>query len=409
MKLERPQQEMLSGRRGPGLEAATSLLLDVGEAAGAKRMLGIQSAHVSGVSYLTGGEGLVKFLSGLAEGGARASAYATLNPAGMDLDRWKEMGLEPAFAEKQELIISLYRSLGIQTTCSCTPYEMGNVPRYGAPIAWAESSAIAFANSFFGARTNRESAVTALCSALAGVTPEYGLHLRKERAPNVIVEVSAEPRDSTDFSVIGHHIGEMLQGDPAEFGPIPLLRGLRPRTPHDLKALGASLATFGVPLCHVEGFTPECESCPLRNIRRRVRVTGTDLARWRREHEPSAPPALVAIGCPQASAPEVDRIASLLAGKRLVEGVELWVFTSRAQRAVAEQSGAVTTIEKAGGRVLVDTCPEVVPYPRSHYPSILVDSMKAHHYIRSPGLAGIPASLLPTERCVRVATGEEKL
>ena len=408
MKLDRPQKDMLSGRLGAGLESAMALLLDIGEAAGAKRMLPIQSAHVSGVSYLTGGEGLVKFLAGLAEGGARASAYSTLNPAGMDLDRWKEMGLDPGFAEKQELIISLYRSLGIQTTCSCTPYEMGNVPRFGAPIAWAESSAIAFANSFFGARTNRESAVTALCSALAGVTPEYGLHLEKERAANVLVRIDAEPRDSTDLSIIGHHVGEMLQGEPFEFGPIPYFKGLRPRSRYDLKALGASLGTFGTALCHVEGFTPECERCPLRNAMKRIRVTGIDLARWRREAEPSSPPALIALGCPQASAPEIEGVAALLDGKKIAADRELWVFTSRAQRAVASQAGAVQRIENAGGKVLVDTCPEVVPYPRSLYPSILVDSMKAHHYIRSPGLAGLPASVLSTERCVRVATGEAK-
>ncbi len=73
--------------------------------------------------------------------------------------------------------------MGIVTTCTCTPYLTGNLPHYGEHIAWAESSAVCYANSVLGARSNREGGPSALAAALTGRTPAYGLHLAERRAP----------------------------------------------------------------------------------------------------------------------------------------------------------------------------------------------------------------------------------
>ena len=79
--------------------------------------------------------------------------------------------------------------MNVITTCTCTPYLSGNVPHFGEHIAWAESSAVCYANSVLGARTNREGGPSALAAALTGVTPAYGYHLDQNRTPDVTVLV----------------------------------------------------------------------------------------------------------------------------------------------------------------------------------------------------------------------------
>src|SRR3989454_1907011 len=87
---------------------------------------------------------------------ARIAVPATVNPLGMDLDRWRDHGIPEEFAAKQRRIADAYRRMGVRESFSCTPYLIGNRPEFGEHVAWAESSAACFANSVLGARTNRE-------------------------------------------------------------------------------------------------------------------------------------------------------------------------------------------------------------------------------------------------------------
>ena len=66
----------------------------------------------------------------------------TLNPAGMDLEDWRKLGIDEEFARKQDLVIDAFRKMGIIISCTCTPYFVGNEPGLGDPIAWSESSAV---------------------------------------------------------------------------------------------------------------------------------------------------------------------------------------------------------------------------------------------------------------------------
>ena len=73
------------------------------------------------------------------------------------------MGVPEEFAGKQEAVIDAYERLGIRLECTCTPYYLSNT-HYGEHLAWAESSAVAYANSVIGARTNREGGPGALAA-----------------------------------------------------------------------------------------------------------------------------------------------------------------------------------------------------------------------------------------------------
>ena len=103
----------------------------------------------------------------------------------MDRIRWEEMGIDPVFAKKQLEVISAYDRLGIRLECTCTPYYL-NITEYGDHLAWSESSAVSYANSVIGARTNREGGPSALAAAIIGKTPKYGLHLVENRKPGFI-------------------------------------------------------------------------------------------------------------------------------------------------------------------------------------------------------------------------------
>ncbi len=95
-----------------------------------------------------------------------------------------------------------YRKLGAQLTFDCTPYLQQNVPAYGEVIAFSESSATPYVNSVIGARTNREGANSALCAAITGMVPEYGLLFDENRKAEILVDVQADVKTdlTTRFS-----------------------------------------------------------------------------------------------------------------------------------------------------------------------------------------------------------------
>ena len=182
---------MLKGGQGSTKQKAMRLLVDLGEAAGAKRLIPVTSAHVSGVSPLTGGEGLIRFLKDLtAEGDSETAVETTLNSAGCDRSKFEEMDIPVKdYVEKQQNILDTYERLGIKLTLSCTPYDNLNIE---GNASWSESNAVCFANSYTKLRTNRESGLSAIATAICGFTPEYGLLLDENRVPNLAVTVNCD-------------------------------------------------------------------------------------------------------------------------------------------------------------------------------------------------------------------------
>ena len=88
-------------------------------------------------------------------------------------------------------------------TYSCTPYLADNVPEYGEITAFSETNATIYVNAVLGARTNRESAASALCAAVTGFVPEYGMLLDQNRRGTVAVEVEARLDTDFDYAVLG--------------------------------------------------------------------------------------------------------------------------------------------------------------------------------------------------------------
>ncbi|MEM4279126.1 MAG: aconitase X catalytic domain-containing protein [Archaeoglobaceae archaeon] len=331
----------------------------------------ISSAHISGVSYDNIGEEGLEWLKSIK---GSVKVYTTLNPAGMDCERWGEMGIKEDFYRKQLEILRIFENLGVELTLTCTPYYI-EAPKLGEHIAWAESSAVVYANSLLGARTNRESGISALASAIAGVTPYYGLHIKENRAPTVVVKARG------DLSVVGYKAGLEL---PSE---IPFFVFDRKVSETELKLLSASIAATGnVAMFHVENFTPEWRD--FEKPKEKIEIEG--------KLEKSCEAELIAIGCPHCSREELERILRLLDGKRVKR--ELWIFTSR--DVAREAKGVVEKIERLGAKVFKDTCMVVSP-ATERFKCVMVNSGKALEYL--PKKRRVEVAFASLEDCVEYA------
>ena len=165
MKLSPEEKDMLDGKHGKATKKAMEILTTLGDIFDAEGMIDVVGVQIAGVSYANLGEAGLEFLSEMAEDG-KVRVLTTLNPAGMDRDNWETLGIDKDFAANQNRVIDAFAKMGIITTCSCTPYLIGNNPHFGQHIAWAESSAVCYSNSVIGARTNREGGPSALAAAL---------------------------------------------------------------------------------------------------------------------------------------------------------------------------------------------------------------------------------------------------
>ncbi|MGA2934783.1 MAG: aconitase X catalytic domain-containing protein [Methanomicrobiales archaeon] len=387
MELTREEEGILGGGEGETRRRMMELLVGLGKVFGASRLIPVASAQVSGASYKTIGRWGLAWLESL---DAEVTVPTILNPVGMDRERWREAGIPPGFAENQEKVLEVYRRLGVRLECTCTPYEI--LPtRFGEHLAWAESSAVAYANSVIGARTNREGGPGALAAAIIGKTPCYGLHLDRERAPHLIIRVEGFSRGGTrpdHYGALGFIAGKLAGNR------IPYFRGIMP-VPDELKAMGAAMAASGaVALFHVEGVTPEAgrwqpETGPLESYI----ITSAEVRDLLKGMEVEA----VAMGCPHCSAEELAGIARLLRGKRVRK--PLFVFTSR--WVLDRNRPLVDGIEASGARVYADTCMVVSPMMEG-YSSVMVDSGKAYAYV--PSLCGAMVRIGTREECVAEAT-----
>jgi len=287
--------------------------------------------------------------------------------------------------------------MGMITTCSCTPYLIGNSPHFGQHLAWAESSAVCYANSVVGARTNREGGPSALASAITGKTPKYGYHLDENRHGQVLVKVNAPVEGTDGFGVLGKIIGDRL----VESGKkVPFITGIPSATVEELKSFCASVATYGgTALFHMECITPEYDRYPKPGDIV-SEVNQEDLEKARSELiDDDLEIDFVSIGCPHASIHEVAKIASLLEGKKVRK--EFWITTARPTKRIADEAGYSGIIEDAGGKFAADTCCVVAPI-RGRFKGMMVDSAKACYYGRARNKFKVKIGSI--EECVEEAT-----
>jgi predicted aconitase len=403
MRLTDGERAMLQGAQGEGVRKAMEIVVALGTIYGAQDLVPVSHVQVSGVSYKNLGDAGLEFLREWAAQGARVRVPTTLNPAGMDLRHWRELGFSPDFAAQQQAVLDAFTTMGIETTCTCTPYLVGYAPRLGDHISWGESSAIAYANSVLGARTNREGGPGALAAAIVGRTARYGLHLDENRVPTHMVSVRCPVREASDWGALGYSVGKRVANG------VPYLRGLDPAACNvvNLKALGAAMAASGaVALYHVEGVTPEAAEGRWQmadGSRPSVVVESLDEGYAALNQAEADSIDLVWIGCPHASLDEIELIAEKLDGRRV--RAALWITAAHQVRDEAEARGLLARIEASGGRIVSDTCLVVAPVEALGFTSMATNSGKGAFY--GPSHARVATHFGTLEQCLEAAVRGE--
>jgi predicted aconitase len=385
MHLTREDERIFEGEYGDTLQRSMEILVALGDIYGADELIPITSAQIAGVSYKTIGEAGLEWVADL---NGKVAVPSILNPAGMDLHRWSEMGIDDDFASMQQSVIDAYERLGIKTDCTCTPYHVHpNMVHAGDHLAWSESSAVSFANSVIGAKTNREGGPSALAAAFLGKTPRYGYHLDENRIPTHRVHVEMDLKGS-DYGALGFLIGEIVEDG------IPLISMKGRPTVEEKKALGAAMAASGsVALYYIEGLVPKSEP----DLVDKISIDAEEIKSVYERYSPDEDVDIVALGCPHCSRKELLQVADLLSQKKVKR--ELWICTAR--RIKESCPDIVAKIEKSGARVVCDTCMVVSP-ASENYNRMMVNSGKALAYI--PGLCGIKVAFGSTESCIETAT-----
>lgn len=398
MRLSSDERAMLAGEASPAAALAMRLLVAVGEAEGADRLIDIESAHIDGCLYH--GQSGIDFARSLVDGGGEVRVPTTLNVASIDMLHPELYRGDPEEARLSRVLTDAYTELGCRPTWTCAPYQLPTRPAFGAQIAWGESNAIVFANSVLGARTGRYGDFIDISCAVTGKAPYAGLHIDAGRRAQVEIRVDVPDSvlDSDAFyPLLGYLVGKVAGTR------VPVIIGLDERATEDrLKALGAAAASSGaVAMFHAVGVTPEAPDLasalghapPLE----RVSVDLSDLNRVRAELTTSSERlGAVSVGTPHMSSGELRRLARLVEGRQT--GVPFYVNTGRDALAEAAADGSTEAIERFGATIVTDTCTYITPIMESIAGSVMTDSAKWAHY--APANLGVDVFFASLDECV---------
>ncbi|WP_140634369.1 aconitase X [Methylibium rhizosphaerae] len=421
MRLNDDEQAMLDGRDGPAVRRAMDLLVRYGEALGAERL--VDTNNVTGTFAATSPL-MVAFAE---KHGGMDAVFSEFNldspeivqvPPARVFTSHLQLTLDPQHAERMHVpqdVVRFYpkseaytAGRGIQLTHTCTPYQVGNVPTRGEHCAWMESSAVIYCNSVLGARTNAEGRESAGAAMLTGKIPYWGYHLDENRLGTHLVQLDIEVETTSDWGLLGYFIGDWVQER------VPVVRARNGRfasVPNlaRLKHFGAAAASSGgVEMYHLVGVTPEAltlEQAFGRNTP--VDTVHYGQAERRRTWEQLNATAgdskvdYVMLGCPHYTLEQIWEACQLLEGRKVHAHCELWIFTPRAIKALADQNGYTKIIEDAGGRLMSDSCSAMSRGVPTGTRVVALDSAKHAHYL--PAIAGVQAWYGSTADCINAA------
>ena len=317
MELTKEQQALLDGEKGETMAKVMKTLVAFGDAFDAKRMVPITSEY--GHTVISFGLGLMKpvyelYDKILAEGAVSAQKFSA-DPRPTDnknvpLNFIEKIVCDVMYSQQGRLEDQL-KKFGIMDddayTCTCYLEQVGNTPKFGEVLAWAESSAVVYANSVIGARCNRNSGIIELMCSIAGFVPEFGFLTDEGRKADWIVELKTT--SLPDAQLFGSAVGMKV------LEQVPYIKGLDRYLGTELdeiactylKDFGAATASNGsVGLYHIDNLTPEAKESGQSLIRNGAPVYVVDDAEIERVKNSypciwknlDAKPELCFIGCP---------------------------------------------------------------------------------------------------------------
>lgn len=361
MELARDEEEALAGKKGEALASAYRILVAIGEATGASKLVPIKWAHVSGVNYNTIGDAGAQFLDRFSRT-AKIAVKTTVNPMGYDRNHPED--IPEKFQEKQASIVKSYERMGVTPSFTCTPYEVFDIPDRGAAVSFAESNAAVFSNSLLGLMTNKESALSALASSVTGKAPLSDLRLDEARNPKVGIEADFKFGSELDYGLLGYFAGKVVKDSSVAFSGMP-----KPST-IEAKALSAAIGTSG--------------SCGMFTVGQgrgeKISFTKKEAKAVMDELSTAEDGDIITLGSPQLGMNELDLLARLTEGKKFSK--RCMIFCSRAIHGQAAKVGLTGRLERSGAEFMCDSCTCLTPYvTKEKYDSVVSNSVKGAYYL----------------------------
>ena len=369
MQLTSDEEKALKGEYGEVLVTAYRILLAIGEATEAKKLVPIKWAHVSGVNYNTIGDSGVEFLEKLSNDGMVA-VKTTINPMGFDPVKVNSLKLDKDFIAKQNRIVSAYERIGVTRSFTCIPYEVFDLPSKGTDVSFAESNAAVYANSVAGLRTNKESALSALASSLTGKAPYSELRLEEFRRPNKGIKVDYELDNEVDYGLLGYFAGKVSNNSVA-------FSGIENLSKRNAKSLSAALGTSGSCGMFTHGKAGET-----------IEFGKEEARKIKDELHTSEKGDVITLGSPQLGVDDLSLLADMVQGKKFKK--RCLIFCARAAYESAKKLGHTEKIEKAGGEMLCDCCTCLTPLiDRNEVDSVITNSIKGAYYLNNSNKVGV--------------------
>ena len=320
MELTPQQQQILDGSQGPTMAKVMKTLVMYGQTFGADKLVPVTSEY----NHLVTSFGLkmmtpvFQLMQQLIDAGAVSKQQFSVDPRPLDANVpanfLQKLVFNRFMYATQDVYEQQLNQLGLMDqdafTCACYLDQVGNKPRQGDVLSWAESSAVVYANSVLGARCNRNSGIMDIMGSIAGFVPHFGLLTDQGRKASWIVEVRCTKKP--EAQLLGSAIGMKVMED------VPYITGMEPwlgteltdSTCAYLKDFGAATASNGaVGLYHIEHLTPEAKEQGRDLLLPDAQVYVIDdaeLERVQRSYplvwkNPDAKPKLCFIGCPHLS------------------------------------------------------------------------------------------------------------
>jgi len=351
---------MLAGEMGEPRRWAMDHMLKVGSMFDAEDFVEVSQAHMMADPESLG-DACVDFLEDLSRHPAdqcRVAIPMITDPRGVDLSYYQPLGQTEEMANLERRLISACTKMGILMTDTCINYQTIMPPVLGDHVAYGDTGVVIYSNSVLGARSNFEGGPSALAAGLTGRTPRYGLHLAANRKATKRFVVREQPKELTDWGVLGGLIGRLA----GSYWEVPVIEGIEMvPTSDDMKHMGAAMASFGsTPLFHIVGITPEaptlnavCAGAPPPA----QEITKADLDALRSDFGGKGDKVdVVVFAAPQLSHVEMQRVADLLDGKTIHSKTALLVCTAPTVAADCDRLGITERIENSGAKVLRGTC-----------------------------------------------------
>jgi len=362
VQLTREEEDGLDGKDGNTISTAYKILLSIGKATNAERLIPVEWVHLSGVNYNTIGDAGAEFLTKYSEE-ARFVVPTTINPMGYDSNI--QNNLSNNFQKQQGKITKAYENMGSIPSFSCIPYELFELPERGHNVSFAESSAAVMANSVFGLLTNKESSLSALASAITGKAPYSDLRIDSTRNPKIRIKIDKELKTELDYGLLGYFSGKSVRESCVSFGS-----AISNIDMYKTKSLAAALGTSG--------------ACGMFSSK----DTHDETISFGKEEERSTIDELnttesgdvIALGSPQLGMYEMEHLSKMIVGKKFSK--KCMIFCARPVYEKSCKSGIANVLEKAGANIICDACTCLSPLlSPEEYDGVITNSVKAAHYL----------------------------